>query len=98
MRIAAARVILDFHGNLDLSEKRRQISVLCESIRKKYNLSACEIDSFDDPERCVLGLAAVVPDTWREKAVHSLLQKILEDLDTTAFARVVSEQAEITAI
>jgi len=98
MRIAAARLVLDFHGNLDLAEKRRQLSVLCEGIRRKFNLSACEIDAFDETERCVIGIAAVIPDTWREAAINTFLSKILEELDTTAFARVVSEQREITAI
>jgi uncharacterized protein YlxP (DUF503 family) len=98
MRIIAARITLDFHGNLDLAEKRRQISDLCEEVRRKFNLSACEIDAFDDLERCVIGLAGVVPDTWRERAVQSFLEKILAEVDSTAFARVVSEQSEITAI
>ena len=98
MRIAASRIILDFHGNLDLAEKRRQLSVLCDGIRKRHNLSACEIDAFDDPERCVVGIAAVIPDTWREKSIQTFWQKVLEEIDTTAFARVVSEQSDITAI
>lgn len=98
MRIAASRLVLDFHGNLDLAEKRRQVSVLCEEIRKRHNLSACEIDSFDDPERCVIGIAAVIPDTWREKSIQTFVQKLLAEIDSSAFARVVSEHSDITAI
>lgn len=98
MRIAAARLVLDFHGNLDLAEKRRQLSVLCDEIRRKFNLSACEIDSFDQTERCVIGIAGVIPETWRESAIQGFLTRVLEEIDTTAFARVVSEQREVTAI
>ncbi len=98
MRIAASRLVLDFHGNLDLAEKRRQVSVLCEEIRRRHNLSACEVDAFDDPERCVIGIAAVIPDTWREKSIQAFIQKLLAEIDSTAFARVISEHSDITAI
>lgn len=98
MRIAASRLVLNFHGNFDLSEKRRQVSVLCDEVRRRHNLSACEIDSFDDTERCVIGIAAVIPESWREKTIRTFVQTVLEEIDSTAFARVVSEHSDITAI
>jgi len=58
---------------------------------KKFNISILEVADFDDPERCVIGFAAVIPETWKAISARSLIEKICQTIDQTAFARVVVE-------
>jgi uncharacterized protein YlxP (DUF503 family) len=71
------------------------LAELCEDLRKKYNVSALEIADFDDPERCVLGFAAVIPENWKEKSAEHFVQKICETIDQTSFARVTVEDWDL---
>jgi uncharacterized protein YlxP (DUF503 family) len=98
MRIAATRITMDFFNNVDVSQKRRQLEELCDDVRKQFNVSILEIDSIDDPEKCVIGFAAVIPEYWRESAIPIFTKKICEFIDTHSFARVTSEESDITAI
>ena len=61
MLIGVGRIVLDFYNNDSITQKRRQLSELCESLRKTYNVSALEVADFEDFERCVIGFAAVIP-------------------------------------
>ena len=98
MRIAAARITLDFFNNTDVAEKRRKLSALCEEVRKQFNVSALEVDELEHPEKCVIGFAAVIPDHWRDASIQRFSKTICEYIDTHAFARVTSEESDITAI
>jgi uncharacterized protein YlxP (DUF503 family) len=98
MRIAATRITMDFFNNTDIAKKRRQLAELCEDVRKQFNVSALEIDALEDPEKCVIGFAAVIPNHWREASITTFSKKICEYIDTHSFARVTSEESDITAI
>ncbi len=95
MLIGVGRIVLDFYGNLDVPKKRRELEELCTSLRKKFNLSALEVADFDDPERCVLGFAAVIPESWKELSARHFVEKICETIDQTAFARVTVEDWDL---
>lgn len=97
MLIGVGRIVLDYYGNQNASKKHKELEALCEGLRKKFNISAMEIASFDDPERCVMGFAVVIPETWKSAAADSFVQKICEEIDTTAFARVVVEDWDVLA-
>jgi uncharacterized protein YlxP (DUF503 family) len=97
MLIGVARIVLDFYNNTDVALKRRQLAELCEELRRAFNLSALEVADFDDPERCVLGFAAVIPENWRTQAAESLVQKICTTIDQKAFARVMVEDWDLLA-
>ncbi|NDD90673.1 DUF503 family protein [bacterium] len=73
MRIAATRITMDFFNNTSASEKRKRLAELCENLRKQFNVSALEIDEFDDPEKCCEYI-----DT------HSVARVTLEESDITA--------------
>jgi uncharacterized protein YlxP (DUF503 family) len=75
--------------------KHRQLEELCNDLRRKFNVSAPEVADFDDPERCVMGFAAVIPENWEFKSAQSFVQKICETIDTTAFARVMVEDWDL---
>jgi uncharacterized protein YlxP (DUF503 family) len=95
MLIGVARIVLDFYGNQDANKKRRQLEELCTDLRKKFNVSALEVADFDDPERCVIGFAAVIPENWKNSSANSLMEKICNVIDETAFARVTVEDWDL---
>jgi uncharacterized protein YlxP (DUF503 family) len=95
MLIGVGRIVLDFYGNDDATKKRRELTKLCEDLRKKFNVSAMEVADLDDPERCVLGFAAVIPESWREQEAHEFTKRVCAEIDKTAFARVTVEDVDL---
>ena len=95
MWIGVGRIILDFYNNDDAKKKHHEIENLCKDMRKKFNISMLEISDFDDPEKCAIGFAAVLPDHWKKPAVQTFLDKIRETIDSEAFARVTVEDCDI---
>lgn len=95
MQVGAGRIILDFFNNDNVALKRRQLKELCESLRKKFNVSALEVADFDDAERCVIGFAVVIPDDWTSKKSRGLMENICKAIDSTAFARVMIEDWDL---
>jgi len=95
MLIGVGRIVLDFYNNTELNKKHRQLEELCADLRKKFNVSALEIADLDDPERCVIGFAAVIPETWKPKSAESLVERICKEIDSTAFARVTVEDTDL---
>ncbi len=95
MLIGVGRIVLDFYNNQNASKKKKMLEELCEDLRKKYNLSALEVADFDDPERCVIGFAAVIPENWKTQSAQSLVEKICQTIDETAEARVMVEDWDL---
>jgi len=95
MLIGVGRIVLDFYNNQNVSTKHKQLKELCESLRKKYNISILEVADFDDPERCVIGFATVIPENWKTPSAKTFIQKICDTIDTTSFARVMVEDWDI---
>ncbi|MBL7715396.1 MAG: DUF503 family protein [Bdellovibrionales bacterium] len=95
MWIGVGRIVLDFFGNLNVSKKRKNVEDLCVDLRKRYNVSCLEVASFDDPERCVIGFSAVIPENWKTVSAEDFVKKICETIDTEAFARVVVEDWDL---
>ena len=95
MLIGVGRIVLDFYGNQNVAKKRRNLEELCQELRKQFNVSALEVAEFDDPEKCVLGFAAVIPENWKTTSAQGLVEKICETLDQQAFARVTVEDWDL---
>jgi len=95
MWIGVGRIVLDFYNNDKISIKKKKLEELCKDLRKNFNLSAMEIADEDDLERCVIGFAAVMPESWKRAAAQNFIQKICKTIDETAFARVVSEDWDL---
>ena len=95
MRIGVGKIILYFYNNDDLALKHRKLEEVCDDLRKKFNVSALEIADFDDPERCVLGFAAVIPDTWKDFTARSFVEKLAKTIDETSVARVTMEDLDL---
>ena len=95
MLVGAARIVLDFYNNEDVALKRRQLASLCEDLRRKFNVSAMEVADFDDPERCVIGFSAVIPENWKTQSARSFMEKVCETIDQSAVARVMVEDWDL---
>jgi len=95
MRVAAARIQLDFYNNPSVSRKHEVLAALCQDLRKTFQVSALEVAEFEDPEKCVIGFALVIPDSWNTPGVQTKLETICRHIDETSEARVVSEEREI---
>jgi uncharacterized protein YlxP (DUF503 family) len=91
MWLSGGKLILDFHGNLNIKEKRHQMEALLSDLRKHYNVSATEIADFDDLERCVIGLALAA---GTEQGARSAMKKVIEYIDSTSFARLIVEDTD----
>ncbi len=85
MWIGAGRLVIEFFNNTKASAKTKNIEEFCKDLRKKFNISVLEVAEFDHLERCVIGFAVVMPETWREKAATDFVQKVLEFIDQNAF-------------
>src|SRR4051812_42314165 len=95
MFVGAGRIVLDFYGNQNVALKRRNLDELCADLRKKFNVSVMEVADFDEPERCVIGFACVIPENWKTKSARHFVEKICETIDETAFARVTVEDWDL---
>ncbi len=95
MMVGTGRIVLDFYNNTEAPKKRRLLEELCADLRKKFNVSALEVADFDDPERCVIGFAGVIPENWRTPSAKAFVEKIAAEIDKTAFARVTVEDLEL---
>ena len=95
MLIGVGRIVLDFYNNDNVASKSRQLEELCTDLRRKFNISALEVAAFDDPEKCVIGFAAVMPENWKTPSAQSLVDKICQTIDETAFARVTVEDCDL---
>jgi len=95
MLIGVGRIVLDFYNNDNVASKHRQLEELCTDLRRKFNISALEVADFDDPEKCVIGFAAVMPENWKTPSAQSLVDKICQTIDETAFARVTVEDCDL---
>lgn len=95
MWIAVGRLVLDHYGNTDATAKRRELEALSKELRREFNLSALEVADYDDPERCVFGFAAVLPETWVKHRCDEFLKKVCETIERTSAIRVVSEDLDL---
>ena len=95
MLIGVGRIVLDFYNNDNVALKRRQLDELCQELRKKLNISALEVADFEDPERCVIGISAVIPENWKTVSANTFMEKVFKTLDETAFARVTVEDWDL---
>lgn len=92
MWVGSSKIVMDFHGNISIKDKRKNMAELIEEVRRQFNTSCVELEDFEDFERCVLGVSLCA---GTEKSVQLALSKVLEYIDTHSFARVVSEDPQV---
>lgn len=95
MTVGVGQIVLDYFNNDSMKLKRKYIDDLSKELKQKFDLSVVEIDDIEDPERIVIGFAAVIPNHWRKIAANNFLESICKYVDEKSVARVISEDFEI---
>jgi uncharacterized protein YlxP (DUF503 family) len=75
-----------------------RIEDLCKDLRANFNLSALEVEEFDELERCIVGIAAAMPSHWTEAKANEFMKKVCDYADSHSAIRVVSEDWELFAL
>lgn len=92
MHVASAKLILDYYGNQSAKTKSEELQKLFTETRRKFSILIEEVEDFDDPERCVMGLCFV---TSSRSGAQSKLRRVLDYIDQMAFARVVMSDGQV---
>ena len=92
MHVASAKLILDYYGNQSAKTKSEELQKLFGETRRKFGVTIEEVEDFDDPERCVMGLCFVASS---KNGAQSKLRQVLDYIDQMAFARVVMSDGQI---
>lgn len=95
MWVGCLRVVLELFNNDNQRLKHSTLEELSKDLRRKYKLSALEVDHFDDPEKCVLGIAVVMRADWQESKCFDFLEKISQTLDEISPARALTVSKEL---
>ncbi len=83
---------LFLHENNSLKGKRKVVKSIKDRIRSKFNVSITEIDSHDDWEKIVLGIATVSND---QKFINKVLDNIINSIDSMHLAEMLDYKIEI---
>lgn len=94
LKLVYGQITLDFYNNLEVSEKRKHLEVLCQILKRQFNISVLETDSFDDPEKGLLGFSCVLPASKTSVQCEQFLERICKTIDQSAPARVVLEDTD----
>ena len=92
MTVAVARIAFRIHGNESLKDKRRVVKSIVEKSRHRFNVSVAEVADQDVHERAVVGVAVVGSDG---RVLNSLLDRIVEFMDSLGLAEMVETEIEI---
>ena len=92
MTVGVARITLILHDNHSLKEKRRVLKSLIEKIRHRFNVAVAEVADQDLHQRATVGIAVVGSDA---RVLNSLLDRIIEYLDSLQLAEMVSQEIEL---
>jgi len=95
MLIAVGRIVMEFYNNDQVALKRKNLDDLCKTIRHQFNISILEVADWEDPEKCVIGFAAIIPENWKTQSAHQFIEKICKTIDQTSFARVMIEDCDL---
>jgi uncharacterized protein YlxP (DUF503 family) len=89
--IGAAKITLDFYGNDYVSKKQTELKKLIKLVTHKFTVDFNEVDSFDDPEKCVLAFSLC---GFNEAKLKKRIDAVAAFIDKNSFARVVSDDRE----
>jgi uncharacterized protein len=92
MTVGVARITLILHDNHSLKEKRRVLKSLIEKSRHRFNVAVAEVADQDLHQRATVGIAVVGSDA---RVLNSLLDRIIEYLDSLQLADMVSQEIEL---
>ena len=80
MVIGVLTVFLDIPGSSSLKDKRQVLRSLLDGLRRKYNVSAAELDSLDSRRRATIGVTIVSNDkVFANQVLNSAMGRVESD-------------------
>ncbi|MDR3707592.1 MAG: DUF503 domain-containing protein [Capsulimonadaceae bacterium] len=92
MRIGSLTVWLEVPGADSLKDKRQVVRSLLEQTRRKFNVSAAEVDQLDSWRHATLGFAIVSNDG---AFIDQVFAKLVDTLEAEPRSLVIDTQQEI---
>lgn len=92
MVVGVLRLDLMLEGVQNLKEKRSRVNKILARIRGSFPVSAAEVDDQDLWQRTCLGVCMVSGD---EGLIHSLFQRLEDDLDCSGLLVVLNSDVEL---
>ena len=77
MHAAAVRYELRLEGPRSLKDKRRIIKPLLEGIRRKFNVSAAEVDFQDLTQRATIAIAIVSESSFQISKIQRQVERFI---------------------
>ena len=95
MTVGTLQIAFYLHDCRSLKAKRSVVRKLLERTRAKFNVSAAEVEDNDAHSRAVLAFVTVGNNS---RHVNSMLDKILEFVDSMFLAEIVDHQIELIQV
>jgi uncharacterized protein YlxP (DUF503 family) len=95
MTVGVALVVFRLHEIHSLKDKRRIVKSLVEKSRNRFNVSVAEVGDQDVYERTSIGIAAIGNDG---RVLNSLLDRIVDFMDSLALAELISREMELITV
>ncbi|MGC9194583.1 MAG: DUF503 domain-containing protein [Syntrophobacteraceae bacterium] len=95
MTVGVALVVFRLHEIHSLKDKRRIVKSLVEKSRNRFNVSVAEVGDQDVYERASIGIAAIGNDG---RVLNSLLDRIVDFMDSLALAELISREMELISV
>jgi hypothetical protein len=95
MTVGVALVIFRLHEIRSLKDKRKIVKSLVERSRSRFNVSVAEVADQDVHQKASIGVAVIGNDG---RVLNSLLDRIIDFMDSLGLADLVSREIELINI
>jgi len=95
MTVGVALVSFRLHEIHSLKDKRRIVKSLVEKSRSRFNVAVAEVEDQDVHQKASIGIAVIGNDG---RVLNSLLDRIIDFMDSLSLADLVSREIELITI
>ena len=95
MTVGVALVNFRLHEIHSLKDKRRIVKSLVEKSRSRFNVAVAEVEDQDVHQKASIGIAVIGNDG---RVLNSLLDRIIDFMDSLSLADLVSREIELIPI
>ncbi len=92
MTVGVALVCFRLHEIYSLKDKRRIVKSLVEKSRNRFNVAVAEVADQDVHQKASIGIAVIGNDG---RVLNSLLDRIIDFMDSLGLADMVSREIEL---
>ena len=95
MTVGVALVSFRLHEIHSLKDKRRIVKSLVEKSRSRFNVAVAEVEDQDVHQKASIGIAVIGNDG---RVLNSLLDRIIDFMDSLSLADLISREIELITI